>query len=261
MLTISSKVVLFLTLFLGVNSCSAQQENKFPLEYIYGDWECVKIDKKGYQRYTWEQALELKAAILTVEKNKFYYNHISFVDSCSFYHWKTFKYDTISLSGNTLDFKYKKKVLSGINVLAPVNDKGELDCFNNCAEFYLKGDTLINVCGGYTLFLLKVKSKERELSFKEFNGTGDFKQKIDLNSCNTGIKIEYNFYNVADKIILEDANGNTLFSTGEETTNGMKTITTDVKLTDKEQCYFYLKVESSQKEKSKWELKVTLSEY
>ncbi len=256
------KLLTLIILLLNLN-CSAQKQEKYTNEYIYGNWKCVKFDKRGLQKYTLQQAQKLQSSVLTVEKDKFYYNDIDFIELCSFNKWKISNYDTTNLSGNILDVLYKKKELSKIRVLEPVDDKEEPACYNNCAEFYFKDDTLINICGGYTYFLLKVKEepKERELTFKEFNGTGNFKQKIDLNSCNAVVKIDYNFYQVADRIILEGADGNILFSTEMESTTGIKSITTDIKLTAREQCYFYLKVESSQKEKSKWELKVTLSEY
>ena len=73
------------------------------------------------------------------------------------------KYDTVNITGNILDITYRKKELSKIYVLKPVDDKGGSTCFNNCAEFYLKQDTLISMCGGYTLFLLKVKEEKSEL--------------------------------------------------------------------------------------------------
>jgi len=155
-MSIANRVVLFiLAVLFSFNSCRAQRQQELAKEYIYGKWQCVKIDKRGYQKYTWEQAQQLQSSILTIEKNKFYYNNIGFVEPCDFFEWKISKYDTTSLSGTILDIAYKKKDLSKIYVLEPTDGKGESACFNNCALFYLKQDTLINICGGYALFLIK----------------------------------------------------------------------------------------------------------
>lgn len=138
------------------------------------------------------------------------------------------------------------------------------DSLNFSSDFIMINDQemMVPINGAY-FYLEKVKSnKTKELSFKELNGTGDFKKRIDLNSCNTTIKIDYNFYSVPDKLILEDSRGNVFYSTEMESTDQTKTIKTDAsKLKKTGECYFYLRVESSEKNESKWSLKVTLSEY
>jgi len=40
----------------------------------------------------------------------------------------------------------------------PVDSKGNAACINNCSEYLLKGDTLINICGGYTYYMLRTDS-------------------------------------------------------------------------------------------------------
>jgi len=154
----TNKKLLFYIFILLWSSCVAQRRGKISSNDIYGQWKCVKLDKRGFQKYTLEQAKMLEASTLTIDSGKFFYgDEIDFVKPCSFYRWKKSTYDTVNLSGNILDITYKKVELSKISKLEPVDEKGEFGCFNNCAIFYFKQDTLINICGGYTLFLLKVK--------------------------------------------------------------------------------------------------------
>jgi hypothetical protein len=152
---IKKKLFLISTLIFCYN-CYAQSSGGIPDGHLYGRWKCVKLDTRGYQKYSLEQAHKLQASILTIETHTFYYNNINFIEQCNFYRWGINKYDTVHLHRNTLEITYTNKELSKIQVLEPLDSNGKFGCFNNCAIFYLKGDTLINNCGGYILFLIKI---------------------------------------------------------------------------------------------------------
>lgn len=251
-------------IMLIVGSSAKCNPSKDDIASYYGTWTVKK--------YKWGNAISAfddEQASKYINKQVLIMNHkaIIFGDECS---TPSFSIRTEDKS----DLLYKEYRESDFSIISadtvtvidvkctstPIYRNPDSLNFSTTMFIINEQEMIIPINGAY-LYLEKEKLKERELSFKEFNGTGSFKQRVDLNSCNTGIKIEYNFYNIADRIILEDANGNVFFSTEMETTSGMKTVTTDAKLATKDQCYFYLRVESSQKERSKWELKVALSEY
>ncbi|MEO6883500.1 MAG: hypothetical protein ABI199_05705 [Bacteroidia bacterium] len=159
---VSKKLLLFSTLILCYN-CYAQQLKNAPSKYLYGKWKCVKLDARGYENLTPEQARKLQASILTVEKHTYYYNNISFIEWCNFDHWIVTKYDTVNLdSQDPLVYTYTTKELSKIKVIEPVDSIGKFGCVNDCAAFYLKGDTLLNDCGGYYFYFTKVKEVKNE---------------------------------------------------------------------------------------------------
>ena len=126
---------------------------------FYGNWKCVKLDTRGYEKYSLEQAKKLEATVLTLEKNTVYYHNIDFIDSCHFTHWRIKNYDTTEWNLN-LGITYRKKELAKMFELEALDDKGSPGCYNNCAIFFLKDDTLINNCGGYYLYLTKVKTEK-----------------------------------------------------------------------------------------------------
>lgn len=148
-----------LSLLLFSISYSFCQDNKevVSIDSLYGNWKCVKLDIRGYEKYSLKQAKKLQASILTIEKNTFYYKDITFIDSCHFYGWKIKRYDTTEYNLN-LSITYTKKELARMFEFEPIDTKGEWGCYNNCTLFFLKDDTLINNCGGYYLYFLKVKT-------------------------------------------------------------------------------------------------------
>ncbi len=156
-----SKLFLLSALFFSNASCFSQSaDSNFIRPFnFYGNWKCVMLDTRGYEKYSFEQAKKLQASILTIEKNTFYYHNIDFIDSCHFTHWRIKKYDTTEWNLN-LSIKYFKKDLAKMFEIEALDNKGGAGCYNNCATFFLKDDTLINNCGGYYLYLLKVKTEK-----------------------------------------------------------------------------------------------------
>jgi hypothetical protein len=153
---ILKRIIFVIILFTFIN-CYSQNELKNPNDIIYGRWKCVKHDYGGYNSFTFEQAEAIRTSILNIEKNKIYYTNINFVGKCDYSKFKVTPYDTTLYLGLIIEFRYTKRELSKIMVYDPVDKNGDFACFNDCAIFYLKQDTLINICGGYTFFLIKEK--------------------------------------------------------------------------------------------------------
>lgn len=122
---------------------------------ITGQWKCFKHDFRGKQKFSLKQAEKIKATVLTIKKNNFKYGDLSFIKSCSFNSWKIAAYDTSEYTN--LELTFTKPELTQLKICSPVDSKGNFACYNDCALFYLKQDTLINVCGGYTFYLKKLK--------------------------------------------------------------------------------------------------------
>jgi hypothetical protein len=149
--------ILIMLAFSSFISCSSQNQVITNADYIYGVWKCVKHDYRGFNSIELEQAEKIKISKLHIEKNNAYYENIGFISECKFSKFKVSTYDTLEHTGLILEFRYKKKELSKMLEYEPVDENGKFSCFNNCAIFYLKQDTLINICGGYTYFLIKDK--------------------------------------------------------------------------------------------------------
>jgi hypothetical protein len=124
---------------------------------VYGNWKCVRKDYRGYQKFSLQQAEKIRKATLRIEKTTFSFRDIKFIEPCVFAGWKRSKYDTSEYT--SLALVYTKIELTGIQTLEPVDAKGHPACFNECAIFYLKQDTLINICGGYTYY--RVRSRDQ----------------------------------------------------------------------------------------------------
>jgi hypothetical protein len=148
--------LLNMVLLLSFNSSAQQILPQYQDTYIYGQWQCIKLDTRGYEKFTLQQAKQLQSSILTMRKNTFYYKNVDFIDSCRFSYWGIDKYDTVYPYRDALKMTYSNKELSKMEVLQPTDSAGHFGCFNDCAIFFFKGDTLINVCGGYTLYFKKV---------------------------------------------------------------------------------------------------------
>ena len=153
MKTISKKVVyilLFPFLLSASHSPTADRNS------IIGKWKCVKHDYKGRQKFSLQQAESIRRSVLEIRKNTFSYSKIKFVKNCFFSGWKMTAYDTLEY--NNLELRYTKAELQKFTVAFPVDAKGESACFNECALFYLTHDTLINICGGYTFYRVRIRN-------------------------------------------------------------------------------------------------------
>lgn len=62
----------------------------------------------------------------------------------------------------SIERKYPENVLAKFLHLLPVQENGDFNCYNECSVFYLKQDTLINICERYTYDLVKSSSEEEE---------------------------------------------------------------------------------------------------
>lgn len=110
---------------------------------------------KGYQKYDSNKARRIEHATLVISPHEFYYSNIKFVEKCSF--------DTIILTAVDTLFAdimariYTSAELKKMQEVQMIDRNREHACFNDCARFYLKEDTLINICGGYQYYLKKIK--------------------------------------------------------------------------------------------------------
>ncbi len=111
------------------------------------------------------------------------------------------------------------------------------------------------------IFFYLSREKEREISFKEFKGKGDFIEKIELNTHNAILTIEYNFHKIPDQLIIKDEFDNVLFNTKMEATEYVVKKSTNITLKKNTSKHIYLNIKSSQKEKSNWDVKMKISDY
>jgi dipeptidyl aminopeptidase/acylaminoacyl peptidase len=213
---------------------------------IIGNWECVKFNSRGNQKFSISQANQIKKSILVIQKNSFYYNRVKFVDICKFSNWKISLYDTVNLTGNFLDFIYSKKDLINIKVLDPVDNVNEYSCFNNCAEFFLKDDTLINICGGYAYYLKKINY----IDFK-LKGSGSFIKEFSLVGNESFVYLDYEFFKDPDQLLIFDESGNQLFKSAMTTTSSIKK--EKIKLNNIKKVYLKIKPSTSN---SMWSVKI-----
>lgn len=129
-----------------------QQKETYP---IFGKWKCVKLNTQGFQKFQITDAEKLQKSNLTITSTTFGYDEIDFIEPCNFKGWSMRNCDTSENLGITLELLYTKDELSKFIEYSPIDENGEFGCFNDCSIFYMKNDTLINICGGYTLFLIK----------------------------------------------------------------------------------------------------------
>lgn len=132
--------------------------------------------------------------------------------------------------------------LSKILVFTPVDEKGELTCYNDCAAIFLKEDTLINVCGGYTFYFVK---------YFDFKGGGSITKELSFPESVSAIVINYDFYKEPDELIVSDQNGKVLYRTGMKVTN--KTEEEKINLNKVTKVIFKI---DSQKTASRWAFSV-----
>lgn len=128
----------------------------------------------------------------------------------------------------------------------PIDENGESACYNECSQLYLKQDTLINLCGGYTFYLMKAYD-----DIKEFNGAGTSTQELVLKEGAKEAKVSYEFFKDLDQLTIEDQNGNKLFETAMISTNAEQSVTIPLKNITT----LALKIKS-QSSDSRWKIKV-----
>jgi len=150
---IFKKLILALVVSSSFNGRCLSQASA--VDYLYGEWKKVKVDNRGYQKLSKAQAEEISNSVLVIEKNQVFYRDIRFMKPCTFYEIKIGKHDWNKPWGISLENRYTKNELSKMDEVAMVNQKGERTCFNDCAIFFIKQDTLIHICGGYTFYLTK----------------------------------------------------------------------------------------------------------
>lgn len=208
---INKKLFFVFLALLYFNGCTAQVEKVPDINYIFGKWKCVKQDYRGYQKFSLEQAEQIRHSILIFEKNNFFYEGVKFIEPCSFTNIKISKYDTSAYLGYSVEYVYLKKELAKVLVIEPVDEKGEGACFNECAIFFLKQDTLINICGGYTFYMLKDNNKNEAI---RFNGSGDTTKELTLSGIEKSLTLSYEFFKEPDELIIYDQNEKEIFRTG-----------------------------------------------
>lgn len=248
--SILSGVSLFCILLLF--SCNAQDRHADDEHNsnnpLIGKWKSVRLDKRGFQEFDLEKADLISQSLLIISEDSVAYSSIDFIDLCRFSRWKIEQYDTNEHMGFSLDFLYTKEELSKILLYRPVDQNGNFACYNDCSNFFLKGDTLINICGGYTFFLV------RELNSSQiFSGSGNALKSFNIPNESKELNIEYDFYSAEDQVVIKDAEGNVLFNSNMKTTNGsaIKKISID---TLKK---IFIEVKASS-DTSKWKVKLSV---
>jgi hypothetical protein len=188
--------------------CNADSRNNLD-SAIYGKWICVNLDVRGYQDFPLKKAQLIQKTLLCIDDSSIRYADIDFIEPCHYYDFKISNWDTTEELGLSLEYKYYPKELHNILQYTPVDKNGGWTCYNNCAHLYLKGDTLINICGGYTYYLVK--------SF-DFTGVGNANRELKVNPGIKKIKVKYNFYQQKGELTVSNQKGEVLYKTGKKAT-------------------------------------------
>jgi len=101
---------------------------------------------------------------LNIDQNRIYYNNLDFIEVCEYSNFFVSKYDTSLSSRLIIERRYSKLELSKILEFTTVDKDCKRSCYNDCAQFYLKQDTLMYICGGYTFFLLKTGDMDHSVT-------------------------------------------------------------------------------------------------
>jgi len=152
--------ILLVIFYLSIlSSCNSNDNKSLDKEnYLVGRWKCVKHDYSGYQKFTLEQAEQIRKATLIISKTKVYYEGIEFIEPiCEYETFILQKFDTSTYYGITLERIHSKSELSKTFWVEFLGSNVDPTCFNDCSNFLLKQDTLISFCGGYTFYLVKIK--------------------------------------------------------------------------------------------------------
>jgi hypothetical protein len=160
--SIEIKTVCYI-LFAFVFFICCTQNRSIPEKDIYGSWKCINGFPWKASKYDQEEIDKIKSSILVIENGKFYFDKISFIETCTFEKIKISKYDTLYNVPN-LRLLYTSKELSVFSAIDLLDKNGEISCYNDCAQLFYKQDTLINICGGYTLIFVKDAEKTKSSS-------------------------------------------------------------------------------------------------
>src|ERR1700722_397022 len=143
-------VLLSLTWFQGISQIRKDSLN------IYGDWKCIKHDYRGIEKFTFQQAEEIRKSVLHIEATTYYFKHITFITKCPFYAWRLKPYEPDDIA--MIDRIFTKAQLKQIFLLDPARINGDDTCYNDCV-ILKKRNILITNCGGYIFYWVKVKPK------------------------------------------------------------------------------------------------------
>lgn len=243
-------ILILITFFF---SCIGQNHNKDAVNNmrsnsmsVFGRWKCVVIDYRGYQKFSIEEAKNIEKSVFVVGKHKMYYEGIASIELCEYDTLVGNIVDTSALTGASFEYKYSKDDLSKIIQFAQLNKRGELpmSCYNECSQLFLKEDTLINICGGYTFYLTKIDNK------KNYAGTGNSTIDIKVDYIDK-IKISYLFYKDDDQLTIEDNRGKIL--TVLNSKNISKTNTAIISTMGNSSLVFKIKSSTA---KSRWKFSV-----
>jgi hypothetical protein len=142
-------VFLFSLFFQEINSNS-----------LIGEWYPVEVEEKGYQKFSTEIKEMFFKSKLIIEKKKIFYCGIPEIEVCHFDSLGISSFDVEEYRGLPIYYKYTEEELSRFKVVSPLDYKGKFSCFNDCSIFFFNEDTLINLCGGYTVYLKKKKTSK-----------------------------------------------------------------------------------------------------
>jgi hypothetical protein len=139
-------------IFLNVSNAQIKPDR---VRYIIGTWKSVKFEYYGYNKFDSKQAEQIKSSKLYIAEHRFMYDSLNFIGPCDYDRFSVTYYDTTHYLGIYLEYIYTRKELSKLLYFKPVDKNGEYSCFNECTILFLKQDTLISICGGYTNYLIK----------------------------------------------------------------------------------------------------------
>lgn len=162
------KRIPLIIIYLLVNHFVNAQNSSIKSQNIYGTWKCVRMDIRGMQDYGLDKAMIVKKAILEIDKSEIVYHGASFIKPCNYVKWQINRFDTSYYHGIPLERDYLKSELVKILDFVPVDAKANPACINNCSEYLLKGDTLVNICGGYSYYRVKINASKKD-KMKSFN--------------------------------------------------------------------------------------------
>lgn len=140
---------------MGLLVCCTSVRTDICQEQLMGKWKCEKVLGWRATKYSSLQLELIRTAILTIEEGKFYFSGVGFIDTCYGLEWNIKKVDSLTTIPQQLEVLYDSNEIAELYTLELLNKEGNYTCYNNCAELFLKKDTLINICGGYTLFFTK----------------------------------------------------------------------------------------------------------
>jgi hypothetical protein len=79
--------------FISLSWCSGIAQSSRQRAYIIGDWKCVKHDYRGLEKFSPEQAGQIRKSILHVEQHTYCFRGVKFKPQCSFEKWQILPFD------------------------------------------------------------------------------------------------------------------------------------------------------------------------